>query len=1438
MLFCRDEDSFDEGSYDSDCSDSSSKGESTSEESGDEPSYKYGVTPPAGSKGFRQIKNKLNKMSKSLGQKTRASNVHLSESDSSSTPVKVNNKDSLVKHLKSKDYSDHRLRSSPNYPACRTKLGKLNKKSVTLTSAEKMKDLEDRVNFFKSASLKIDKLNPNLPHDVPESDQVSNRSCSSQSELSHKDQILYCIQNFKFMKSEGILEVEEAYDNLMKTRKERLDEVSMKILNFKFNGEIPNSKPTRSDYAKESTLSCQSIFRRCEELSAKEVLVKDAMDEIEYLLEEMSSVQELFFSEEKFQASLDKEKYKEVSERIKVLCIWKNLVSQMAFELHMFAHKLFVDKIPDLKWPFLNYMPKTMAEHSICPLKLNVHAEEKVENKQKVEFHAGDPAEEKSDKHCHIRHSQSIANIKSSMYSANGSTYIYRIFVERTLRKSGLKKVEDMAKNSIFSSDSILAKVRMILLPIDKAKKELSRYKREIAMENENENRAKATKTDRDDRKDCILQMNAQKHIEKLHARQELITFGEHSKLWRDMNLPSLKDLFLFSLRVILDVIHECLRCRLEQSREQFSQNCFDKTTTSLLSINQLMCECGEILKASVTVKKFFLKMVCDIVRKVNIEEFDSDMDNMLSEHIKYMRFYVQKIEHEPHLSKYLIRLEGEWNFTRTVCPYVRQGDAKAGNGYCDMVNHLLSIIQNFFITRLDKITGNLQFLDEQPSESEKESPSGFYEDASRICREIKEVFDETKERTARVMGLAKMLRNDLEIAAQYRVVCSVDVLLRKLKKSNHMKIELTIFDEFIVLVPESMTSDTESIVTLLRATSSLGIVDCEENQGYLIMVKFDESKTAPKWTGKTMRIKADVETEICWSHLNIEGLLIVTHARQLTNVRCEIESELGPSCIEMILDQVACHKAVNESLVDMKKAGLEFRTYIKEYIQEIQTATDKFSKCFTLKPKVVDTMKRIYNFGFDFHTDLYRLMSGKQKVDLSVDVIDFALEWMSLACKNFEKGRGVKPRWTAKFFEYLRFVSYSEIPYHISEEKYHLFKEKYTECINHIIGDKSSGEFDHKTRKRKDRHSVSSRSIYSDSRKLSDTSDSFISPVSGSSETNSFAHLSSVETTWSTDDIFERRIIAINRVEKEREEQLYKEKIIGRVTDVCNKTRYGVSLREVTFNWQRGVKIGEGRFGKVYTAVKLKTGEMMAMKEITVKPNDHQFVMDVADELKNFEGLNHEGIIKYFGVEIHHDQMLIFMEYCQGGTLHEAAKVGLDEATTRFYTNKIVHAVAFLHENKIIHRDIKGDNIFLTKCGLKLGDFGSAVKLREQKTKADDRSSARGTTIRFQPPEVVKNSSLELRYRFAADIWSLGCVVTEMLTGKLPWSELNIINEFQMMYHIATANQTPKVPENACDDLRKFLEHCFEMDPEKRATAEELLDETFIKVDSEIFKE
>lgn len=140
---------------------------------------------------------------------------------------------------------------------------------------------------------------------------------------------------------------------------------------------------------------------------------------------------------------------------------------------------------------------------------------------------------------------------------------------------------------------------------------------------------------------------------------------------------------------------------------------------------------------------------------------------------------------------------------------------------------------------------------------------------------------------------------------------------------------------------------------------------------------------------------------------------------------------------------------------------------------------------------------------------------------------------------------------------------------------------------------------------------------------------------------------------------------------------------------------------------------IFSGRFGKVYTCVNNATGELIAMKEIHLQhSNDNRAIKETIDEIMIFEGMHHfaffffEGkrnnffsflitgikhpnLVKYYGVEIHRNELYIFMEYCNEGSLENAVQLRLPEQLVRKYTRQLLEAVNCLHEHSVIHRDI-----------------------------------------------------------------------------------------------------------------------------------------------------
>ena len=141
-----------------------------------------------------------------------------------------------------------------------------------------------------------------------------------------------------------------------------------------------------------------------------------------------------------------------------------------------------------------------------------------------------------------------------------------------------------------------------------------------------------------------------------------------------------------------------------------------------------------------------------------------------------------------------------------------------------------------------------------------------------------------------------------------------------------------------------------------------------------------------------------------------------------------------------------------------------------------------------------------------------------------------------------------------------------------------------------------------------------------------------------------------------------------------------------------------------------------------------------------------------------------------------------------------------------------------YLHSRNICHRDLKGDNLLVdTKGNLKLADFGTARELASQAT------SVAGTSY-FMAPEVIRGTGHGLE----ADVWSCGCCIVEMLTGKPPFSHLN--NQYAVMMHVAdSASELEAIPKNISSSCKSFLERCFVRLPQKRATVLELLEHEWI---------
>ncbi|KAI8139619.1 kinase-like domain-containing protein [Fennellomyces sp. T-0311] len=258
---------------------------------------------------------------------------------------------------------------------------------------------------------------------------------------------------------------------------------------------------------------------------------------------------------------------------------------------------------------------------------------------------------------------------------------------------------------------------------------------------------------------------------------------------------------------------------------------------------------------------------------------------------------------------------------------------------------------------------------------------------------------------------------------------------------------------------------------------------------------------------------------------------------------------------------------------------------------------------------------------------------------------------------------------------------------------------------------------------------------------------------------------------------------------------------------------------------FQLGNCIGKGQFGSVYKALDLATGEIVAVKRLKVGEDGmlDQEIMASQQEVGLLRTLSHMNVISYLGFVRSKNHINIVLEQvdCINGSLMSTLKAfgAFPEKLVASFCVKILNGLEYLHTNSVVHCDLKAANILTTKTGdVKLSDFGVSLNLKIKENIDDADISG---TPNWMAPEVIELKGTTPK----SDIWSLGCTLIELATGKPPYAHLIAMSA---MFRIVE-DEYPPLPETISDDMRDFLMCCFQKDPENRPSASQLKDHPWI---------
>ena len=228
-----------------------------------------------------------------------------------------------------------------------------------------------------------------------------------------------------------------------------------------------------------------------------------------------------------------------------------------------------------------------------------------------------------------------------------------------------------------------------------------------------------------------------------------------------------------------------------------------------------------------------------------------------------------------------------------------------------------------------------------------------------------------------------------------------------------------------------------------------------------------------------------------------------------------------------------------------------------------------------------------------------------------------------------------------------------------------------------------------------------------------------------------------------------------------------------------------------------------------------------------------------LSEEIIKLKELKHPNIVKYLCTDLSHKKKLtinILLEYVPGGSVRNLLdRFGpLDEKIIKIYVKQILEGLKYLHSKEIVHRNLKCSNILVDNdATVKLSDFDSSKRIfsTDKKGESTKESVSRvefsdSISPYWLAPEVVLNAG----YNKAADVWSIGCIMLEMRTGTLPWSEAGT-DSINVLNTIATASGGPIIQPGIFNSLAlAFIKRCFCRDPVKRPTVGELSKDPFIQ--------
>jgi mitogen-activated protein kinase kinase kinase len=880
-------------------------------------------------------------------------------------------------------------------------------------------------------------------------------------------------------------------------------------------------------------------------------------------------------------------------------------------------------------------------------------------------------------------------------------------------------------------------------------------------------------------------------------------TLIQNSEAFAKRHLPPYIEELLTLINFPSRLIEEIIKVRL-----QFARKMKDSAQQNTMMQDQMISQFQILLKLAIRIKQEYLTISqpepgWDLPPCID-ESFDQVVLDALKFYFKMLNW---KLGGNKNTFKEAEVLEQEWDFSNEIGRHLQGGDVEVAEQFSSLTHKAFLRLSTTFERELQR----------KPKEN-----------AAEMTKRYKQSLDSVRVRQRMLQRFSRVLSDRFENATDFSIAMRRDGLQHlysRLIETGHFLVYTASIehDGIFLIASPSLYNRPQDIQSILGTCYHSDDVQEDPTNPYILVLR---PETQIPWDGR--QVDANIRepsTDVKIGHLR---LIADGSQARLQNARTAFLDSIEMH-LDMVVEQRSNLQKVNKKLTDIKKVVYKLSNLIMDSVEIVRKQTEGLD-CQEL-------IQTCFVFATEFGQRSLLYMDRNRKQMNSIKLTKLALDWVSFICDDCIATDRKTFRWAVLALEFAMVMTQGQHILALGEDEYAKLRAKVAGCMSLLIS-----HFDIMGAR-------STLAAQAEKQRIEALAGQFrkmdMSRMLDDEESSKYVRAQRLEQLTYLDD---------TRKQKEAERQA-----LGRVLEESSEadrslTYLSSSASNVNMRWQQGNFVGGGTFGSVYAAINLDSGHLMAVKEIRLQ--DPTLIPTIAgqirDEMNVLEVLNHPNVVSYHGIEVHRDKVYIFMEFCSGGSLAGLLEHGRieDEQVIMVYALQLLEGLAYLHESGIVHRDIKPESKFRSTSStsitvadfyldillnhngvIKYVDFGAAkVIARQGKTlvaaEAGKANKSMTGTPMYMSPEVIKGENPGRAG--AVDVWSLGCVILEMATGRRPWASLD--NEWAIMYNIAQGNppQLPS-PDQLSPEGVDFLKKCFIRDPKKRASAAELLQHEWI---------